>query len=206
MKNPLHYQLTEYDCGPTTLMNAVSFLFAREDIPPEVIRNIMLYSLDCYGSEGTPGKEGTSCTAMMFLSNWLDGFGHTKRLLISTRYLSGKRVSVEKDSELCYALQCGGVAVVRLYFDEAHYVLLTGIQGNSLLMFDPYYVDKPFPQKDIIVTLDHPFAYNRVVPFSYFNQTTKETYALGAPDSREAVLIFNEKTRLTAEKTIEYYI
>ena len=33
MKNPLHYQLTEYDCGPTSLLNAISFLFEREEIP-----------------------------------------------------------------------------------------------------------------------------------------------------------------------------
>lgn len=65
MKNPLHYQLSEYDCGPTSLLNAISYLFEREDIPPEIIRNVMLYCLDCYGSEGSPGKSGTSCTAML---------------------------------------------------------------------------------------------------------------------------------------------
>ena len=42
MKNPLHYQLTEYDCGPTSLLNAVNYLFEREEIPPEIVRNIML--------------------------------------------------------------------------------------------------------------------------------------------------------------------
>ena len=34
MKNPLHYQLSEYDCGPTSMHNAMSFLFEREEIPP----------------------------------------------------------------------------------------------------------------------------------------------------------------------------
>lgn len=66
MKNPLHYQLSEYDCGPTAMLDAISFLFPREDIPPEVIRNIMLYCLDCYSIEGVPGKSGTSMAAMMF--------------------------------------------------------------------------------------------------------------------------------------------
>ena len=42
MQNPLHYQLTEYDCGPTALMDAVSLLFDREEIPPEIICDIML--------------------------------------------------------------------------------------------------------------------------------------------------------------------
>ena len=60
MKNPLHYQLTEYDCGPTSLLNAVNYLFEREEIPPEIVRNIMLYCLDCYGADGVSGKSGTS--------------------------------------------------------------------------------------------------------------------------------------------------
>ena len=41
MKSPLRYQISDYDCGPTSMLNAVSFLFEREQIPPELIRNIM---------------------------------------------------------------------------------------------------------------------------------------------------------------------
>ena len=178
----------------------------REDIPPEIIRNIMLYCLDSYDAEGAPGKKGTSCTAMMFLSNWLDGYGQTGKLSISARYISGSSVTVHKDSEILDTLRRGGTAVVRLYFDVGHYVLFTGIQGESILMFDPYYVDKPFPQKDILVSFDHPTVYNRIVPFSYFNQDTHEIYALGEEELREAVLLFNENTKLTDEKTIEYFI
>ena len=65
MKIPLRYQVSEYDCGPTSLLNALNYLFQREEISPELIRNIMLYSLDCYGSGGAPGKRGTSRMAMM---------------------------------------------------------------------------------------------------------------------------------------------
>ena len=43
MNNPLHYQLPEYDCGPTSMLNAVSYLFRREEIPPEIIRSITLH-------------------------------------------------------------------------------------------------------------------------------------------------------------------
>ena len=75
------------------MLNALAFLFEREDIPPEAVRNIMLYCLDCYGSDGVSGKSGTSCAAMMFLSNWLNGFGKIGRLHISTQYLSGPAVN-----------------------------------------------------------------------------------------------------------------
>lgn len=206
MKNPLHYQMTEYDCGPTSMLNAISFLFEREEIPPEILRNIMLYCLDCYGSEGSPGKSGTSRTAMMFLSHWLDGFGQTGKLSISSQYLSGEKVVLQRDSKIIDALHRGGVAVVRLYYDVEHYVLLTGEREGNILMFDPYYQTIPFPGKDIIVTLEHPFSYNRVVPMSYFNQENHDIYAMGESDMREAVLLFNEQTKLTAEKTIEYFI
>lgn len=108
MKNPLHYQLSEYDCGPTAMLNAISFLFEREEIPPEIIRNIMLYSLDCYGSGGTPGKAGTSRMAMMFLANWLDGFGRVSEFRISARYVSGKAVHIGQESLICDALVRGG--------------------------------------------------------------------------------------------------
>lgn len=206
MKNPLHYQLSEYDCGPTSVLNAVSYLFERETIPPELIRNIMLYCLDCYGSEGTPGKRGTSCTAMMFLSNWLQGFGTVGHLSVSSSYLSGKSVFIGEESLINDTLCRGGVAVVRLFYDVAHYVLLTGEQDGRILMFDPYYEKDSFSEADILVTHDHPFSYNRVVPFSYFNRESQELYALGDIEGREAVLMFNEHTKLTADKTIEYFI
>ena len=48
MKNPLSYQTTEYDCGPTTLVNALRFLYEREEIVPELLKNIALYTLDLY--------------------------------------------------------------------------------------------------------------------------------------------------------------
>lgn len=206
MKNPLHYQLSEYDCGPTSMLNAISFLFEREEIPPEVLRNIMLYSLDCYGSEGAFGKNGTSRTAMMFLSNWLEGYGQNCALPVSSIYLSGQTVYIGEDSLINDALHRGGVAVVRLYFDVAHYVLLTGEENGNILMFDPYYQTEAFPEENILVTTEHPLIYNRIVPASHFNRENQELYALGEMDTREAVLLFNMRTKLTAEKTIEYFI
>ena len=49
------------------MMNALAYLFEREEIPPEAVRNTMLYCLDCHSKEGIPGKRGTSRAAMMFL-------------------------------------------------------------------------------------------------------------------------------------------
>lgn len=120
MKNRLHYQISEYDCGPTSMLNAISYLFQREEIPPEIIRNIMLYCLDCYSTEGVAGKSGTSRAAMMFLSNWLNGFGRIGQLPVTSRYLDSKSVYFGRESYINDALRRGGVVVLRLFYDEWH--------------------------------------------------------------------------------------
>ena len=104
-------------------------------------------------------------------------------------------------------LRRGGAVVVRLYLlEDPHYILLTGVDEERIYAFDPYLLEEPLPEKDIIVTDAHPYRYNRVIPFSYFNRTGHTQYALGETAGREAVLLFNTHTELTEEKTIEYII
>ena len=206
VKNPLRYQISEYDCGPTSLLNALSYLFEREEISPEIIRNIMLYSLDCYEKGGTLGKRGTSRMAMMFLSSWLDGVGKMGILPIESRYISGDDVYVSENSPIVDALQRKGAAVVRLSFDGDHYVLFTGKDGDKIRLFDPYCMENGVADEQVQSTDAHPKEYNRLVAFDRLNQNTHENYSLGVVKEREAVLIFNKHTMLTAEKTIEYFI
>lgn len=206
MKNPLHYQFSEYDCGPTSMQNAISFLFEREEIPPEVLRNIMLYCLDCYSSEGVPGKSGTSCAAMMFLSNWLNSMGNLGILPVKSRYLSGKEVYLGNESYVNDALRRGGAVVLRLFSDEWHYVLLTGEDGEHVYMFDPYYDQEGYGLDDIKIVENCPTRYNRIVPWKYFNKIALNVYSLGSYQGREAIILFNKNTELTSEKTIEYFI
>ena len=206
MKNPLHYQFSEYDCGPTSMQNAISFLFEREEIPPEVLRNIMLYCLDCYSSEGVPGKSGTSCAAMMFLSNWLNSMGNLGILPVKSRYLSGKEVYLGNESYVNDALRRGGAVVLRLFSDEWHYVLLTGEEGEHVYMFDPYYDQEEYGLDDIQIVENCPTRYNRIVPWKYFNKIALNVYSLGPYQGREAIILFNKNTELTSEKTIEYFI
>jgi len=206
MKNPLHYQLSEYDCGPTSLLNAVSYLFEREELPPEIIRNIMLYSLDCYGADGVSGKSGTSRMAMMFLANWLSGVGQAGLLPVSARHMSGGEVHLGASGVLRDALRRGGAAVVRLEMEGEHYVLLTGIEGDDVFLFDPYYQTEAFPDGRVRLVADRPCACNRIVPASYFEGPPGGLYSLGAREEREAVILFNDRTKLTEENTVEYFI
>ena len=206
MKTPLRYQITEYDCGPTSLLNAVSFLFEREEIPPEIVRNIMLYSLDTFGADGVSGKSGTSHTAMLFLSHWLDGFGKTGRLSIRSDYLTGRDVNLSPDGRIVSALRRGGAAVVRLDLDGWHYVLLTGIADNDILVFDPYEPAEPVPADDVKAVSGHGREYNRIVPAVRFETEELCPYGFGPYETREAVLLFNSAVELTEENTVEYMI
>lgn len=206
MKIPLRYQITEYDCGPTSLLNGLSFLFEREDLPPELVRNIMLYSLDSYGTDGSFGKNGTSHAAMMFLSNWLDGYGKTGLLSIQSQYITGRDVNWGNESRLRGALSSGGAAVVRLDLECWHYVLVTGVQDDKIRLFDPYLLPEPFPVPEVEVVHDQPCAYNRLVPIRLFESEEIHPYSFGPYETREAVLLFNSRTRLTEEQSVEYFI
>ncbi len=86
MKNPLAYQSTEYDCVPTSLINAIRYLYEREDIPPEVIQRIYLYSLDSFNSKGEQGKKGTTFEAVTHICNWLNEYSEYHNFKLQCDY------------------------------------------------------------------------------------------------------------------------
>lgn len=46
MKVPLRFQVTEFDCGTVSLLNAFSYLFDREELPALLVKKINEYTLD----------------------------------------------------------------------------------------------------------------------------------------------------------------
>lgn len=206
MRIPLNYQRTEYDCGPTSFLNAINFLFAREDIPPEILRYVMMYTLDSYNDKGEAYKEGTSQMAMSFLAGWLKQYAKATKFPIDCEYLGDEQVQISENSRIIEALQQGGVVVLRVYLGGWHYVTLTGLSVDRISFFDPYYRKSPFNQPEIELITDQPCSANRNVGFETFNQTVKATYAMGSDEGRAAVVIFNENTRKTPERTIEYFL
>ena len=206
MKNPLSYQTTEYDCGPTTMINAISYLFSRKEIPPDVIKHIVLYSLDAYNCKGEFGKSGTSQMAMMFLSNWLNQFGKVKKFPIHCELLTGGDVYIGQSSKIVAGLQQGGAVAVRVMYGCWHYVLLTGADDKYIYLFDPYYRKKSFHISGVDIITDAPTKMNRRVAYDILNSDGKGAYTLGPRDTREAVILFNQNTQKTPGNTIEYFI
>ena len=111
-----------------------------------------------------------------------------------------------QNSRLRDALRRGGAAVVRVDLDGWHYILLTGIDGDAVFAFDPYRMETPLPVKGIEAAEGHPEAYNRIIPACLLARESVSPYAFGPVETREAVLLFNTRTALTAEKTVEYMI
>ncbi len=207
MKNQLGYQTSDYDCGPTTLVNAFRYLFEREEILPEIIRTISLYTLDLYDNDGEFGKCGTSRMAMMFLSNWFNRFATIKKFPVLTELLTENQVWIGKNSRINECLLQGGAAIICVWLDDCrHYILLTGIDGKYMCLFDPYDWEEAIDGNVIIKVPDEPKKMNRKVLMSRVNMDTTDIYALGAIRDREAMLLFNTNTRRSPEKTIEYFI
>mgnify|MGYP000866802876 FL=1 len=63
-----------------------------------------------------------------------------------------------------------------------------------------------FNDSSVVTDLDHPFAYNRILPQSMLNGEAQTLYAFAEQEGREAVVLYNTETMLTPENTIEYMI
>ena len=198
MKNVLNYQTCEYDCGPVSLLNGIRYLFDREEIYPDIVKFIMLYCMDTYNEHGELCKRGTSAAAMNFIANWLNHFSETRHFPIHCDYLAGENVSVAPGTPIWTALEAGGAVVLRVHLECWHYVLLTGLSGDSVLLFDPYYEEEDDPELDeeyntdeICFLHDTPKQANRCVSIERLNRTELDYYQMVTPEGREALIMLN---------------
>ena len=60
MAIPLNYQISEFDCCPVSLLNALNLQFDRKLIQPCIIKAIYTYTLDCCDSRSRPGQKVTA--------------------------------------------------------------------------------------------------------------------------------------------------
>lgn len=188
MKTPLRYQITEFDCGSVSLINCITFLFERNEIPAELVKAISSYTLDCYDEHGNLGAKGTSREAVKYLTKWIATFSESKDFGISCKYLDGKKVTV---NQIKQCIKNGGCINWRTYQTCEHYVTITGIDKDYVYVFDPYYMEGDFydSKKQIAIFADRKFDYNRKVKMERFLSEKRQDFALGPVEKREVVLI-----------------
>ncbi|MBQ3474415.1 hypothetical protein IJH24_03270 [Candidatus Saccharibacteria bacterium] len=184
MKVPFAFQNTEYDCCSTSFLNALNFLFDREEIPVQLIKAINHYSLDEKSENGVVGEGGTSYSAVERIAREFNKNDD----LICCQVLNGKDVTLEKMRE---CLEDGGVVVARCYQEQEHYVLITDINDQFTYLFDPYYLEEDHYIDDdqVAMAFDEMFTYNRIVKNGRLMGGSKSDFSLMEPEKREVILI-----------------
>lgn len=192
MRTPLIYQMTRYDCGPTTWINALRFLYEREEIAPELLRAVYGRTLDDFNEEGELGKLGTSHQAMRHVARYLDMYGKATGFPITTAILRGSRASLATGSEAFRLLEGNGegiakrraAAIARVWHGgNGHYLLLTGVECGRVLAFDPFLEnageDRGAVDGELIREVTgRPLQANRSVDPLVFNREVRADYAL----------------------------
>ena len=200
MKNNLIDQSSEFDCGPTCMVNAMRYLFEREEIQPGVLKHIWLMGIDTYCDQGRVGGHGTSRASMRYMTEWLEEYGRGCRFPVTAQFLEGEKAVVEPESEAWKCLESGGCAVMRCYTGKiSHYVLLTRILPNQEIgLYDPYAEEPDFKGEGRRVVKDCPKEMNRAVRYDLLNLEDRDCdYAMGEYEVRELILI-RRKERKTA--------
>lgn len=189
MKIPLRFQVTEFDCGTVSLLNAFSYLFEREEIPVELVKAIHNYTLDCYDSNGNMGARGTSREAINKLSHWITRFASQKKFGVKCNRLVKDEIKLD---DLKECIKNKGVIFARSWLiNDEHYIIITNIKNNNVYIFDPYYLDKNYYKLNskVRIVFNQPFRYNRVIKLNKLLAITREDFSLGPIETRECVLI-----------------
>ena len=191
MKNALIYQSSEYDCGPTCLLNAVRFLFEREEVPPFILRQIWLMGNDTCCEKGGPGLRGTSRASMRYMAEWLREYGKNCHFPVDALFLENEQAQVLPGGEAWHWLEAGGCAVMRCFAGGIpHFVLLTALLPDGEIgLFDPYEEEPDFQGSGRRIVRDQPRRMNRAVDYRLVNLFAHEDYAMGKPEERELLLI-----------------
>ncbi len=190
MKVPLRYQNTEYDCGTTSFVNALAYLYDREDVPVELLKAVYKFTLDVEGQDGVEGKGGTSRKHAQLLSKYFVEYANNnKEFDIHCKILYGENVTLERMKE---TLDNNGAIVARCFQDAEHYVLITKIDDNFAYIFDPYYLEEDYyvNDDDVAIVLHESFTHNRIVKIERLFDESQKDFSL-LEKSRRAVILMN---------------
>lgn len=150
MKIPLRYQNTEYDCGTTSFVNALAYLYDREDIPIELLKEIYKLTLDVKNSEGITGKGGTSThNAELLAKHFVDYANKNDEFNLKCKILNADKVDVESMKK---SLNGSSVIIARCWQGDVAIVLHETFSHNRLVkierLFDEDKKDFSLLEKD----------------------------------------------------------
>jgi hypothetical protein len=190
---PFHYQVSEYDCVPAALINAVSYLFRRKEVPPMVIRHIYMYCMDTVSRDARFGIGGTSKLAVRLLGNWLRCY-KMKKFSVDTEFLDMERVTLETGGRIHTCLEEGGVVLCNMLLtpQEEHYIMVTAIEDEWVYCFDSYLrtsVRRMQGKVKVLKSFDGR-ASNLKIKKDWLGKTEVNRFCLGPFHIRESLLIW----------------
>lgn len=187
----LREQLTGSDCFPTSVLNALGLLFRREEIPPEVLQRVYLYTLDGV-DRGQSRCRWTSSEAAYFLAEWLRDF-RTRCFAVEVSYLEGPEVHLRPGNPIGRCLSAGGkvVADVLTRCGYAHSVTLLAMDARWIYLWDPFHRAVPRALRGGMIEAlsgDGRGA-NFRIRRDHFARTSEEPFSLGPRAERSCLLL-----------------
>ena len=141
MRTELRVQVSDYDCVPTSFLNALAYLFERKEIPPVVLQRVYMLCLDCMFHTNEQGH-GTSALAIEFIANVLTEFRSTKfkQFRVNAEYVGEEMLHLGPGNKLVTCLNSGGVGVlaVKHFGKDWHEILALSSSDRWLYAFDPH--------------------------------------------------------------------
>lgn len=189
MKIPLRYQNTEYDCGTTSFVNALAYLYDREDIPIELLKEIYKLTLDVKNSEGITGKGGTSThNAELLTKHFVDYANKNDEFNLKCKILNADKVDIESMKK---SLNGSSVIIARCWQGGEHYVLITKMDDIFAYIFDPYYLEEDYytTDNDVAIVLHETFSHNRLVKIERLFDEDKKDFSLLEKDKRSIIVL-----------------
>ena len=190
MKIPLRFQITEFDCGTVALQNAISYLFDRENVPPELIRAVSIYTVNCYDDVGNIVDSGVTHDTMEKMTTWITEYVNHNSFGITCTHLEKGQVDINA-IKMC--LSEGGCAFVKTFQNGDSFAVVTKIDDNFVYLWDAYYQGETYydNEKQVTIIFNKPFHYNRQVSLRRFLSDSANDFALGPIENRDCVL-FNK--------------
>lgn len=197
---PFRQQASDYDCVPTSFINALSYLFHRKEIPPFVVHRIYKECLDLDSSRGTSSR------AVQDLGFWLRNYkekGYDK-FSVEAVFIRGRHVHLRESSKIINCFNVNGVALLCVHSSRNnwHYMLGLRRQGEWLECYDPSPRSKKFIANDavkFIETSRHQEP-NLLIRLDWLDKNFHKAkspdelkYILGSTNDRECLLLTRVK-------------
>lgn len=186
-------QVTEYDCVPTSFINALSVLFKRKDIPPFVVQRVYLYCLDGFQVRGKGNVQGRGTTyeAQKLLGDWINDYKEGS-FSVKVETYRNKKVHLGRNNPISTCLKenragsdpTGATVMSVTYGGDFHAVLGLWIDSNAIYCYCPYRTVRPNKQAygwSFVEPGDSVMGENIKIEREYFNRIPrgKSYYKLG---------------------------